>query len=65
MLVARLRNFGKYAIAVDTIAPEIIPLNGTAMADLTGRSALKFTIRDDLSGIEKYEGYIDNNWVLV
>ena len=25
---------------------------------------MRFTIRDDLSGIEKYEGYIDNNWTL-
>ena len=25
---------------------------------------LRFTIVDHLSGIEKYEGYIDNKWVL-
>ena len=31
---------------------------------MTGRKTLKFTITDDLSGIEKYEGYIDNSWAL-
>ncbi|MCK5137041.1 MAG: M23 family metallopeptidase [Bacteroidales bacterium] len=63
-VVASLRSFGSYAISVDTIAPEIIPLNGSAASDLSGKKALKFTIRDDLSGIEKYEGYIDNGWAL-
>lgn len=63
-VVARLRSFGKYAIALDTIAPDITPQNGRVTGDLTGRKALKFTILDDLSGIEKYEGYIDNKWVL-
>ncbi len=61
---ASLRNFGKYAIGIDTIAPEIIPLNGRVTGDLTGRTSLKFTILDDLSGIQSYEGYIDNQWVL-
>lgn len=63
-VVANLRSFGSFAISVDTVAPEIIPLNGSAASDLTGKKALKFTIRDDLSGIKKYEGYIDNGWAL-
>lgn len=63
-VVANLRNFGSYAVGMDTIAPEVIPLNGSANSDLTGKKSLKFTIRDELSGIEKYEGYIDNSWVL-
>ncbi len=63
-VVASLRSFGKYALALDTIAPDIIPLNGTGNADLTRKKSLRFIIRDKLSGIEKYEGYIDNQWVL-
>jgi murein DD-endopeptidase MepM/ murein hydrolase activator NlpD len=63
-VVASLRSFGKYAISLDTIAPEIIPLNGSGSTDLTGKKRLRFIIRDHLSGIEKYEGYIDNEWVL-
>ena len=63
-VVASLRSFGKYAISLDTIAPEIIPLNGSGSSDLSGKKRLRFIIRDHLSGIEKYEGYIDNEWVL-
>jgi len=64
MMEASLRNFGAFAIALDTISPEIIPLNKSVGNDYSGRSEMRFTIRDDLSGIEKYEGYIDNNWAL-
>lgn len=63
-VVASLRNFGKFAVGLDTIAPEIIPLNGSAGRDLSGRRSIAFTIRDELSGIGRYEGYIDNSWVL-
>jgi hypothetical protein len=63
-VVASVGNFGRYAISLDTIAPEITPRNGTFRDDLTGRKTLNFTIRDNLSGIEKYEGYIDNRWAL-
>ena len=38
--------------------------DGPVGNDFTGRKEMRFTIRDDLSGIEKYEGYIDNNWTL-
>ena len=61
---ASLRNFGAFAIALDTVSPEIIPLNEPVGNDYSGREEMRFTIRDDLSGIEKYEGYIDNNWAL-
>lgn len=61
---AKLRSFGEYALSLDTIAPEIIPLKGSALKDQSGRKSLRFTILDDLSGIEKYEGYLDNRWVL-
>jgi len=63
-VVAQLRNFGEFAIALDTIAPEIIPAKNSSGADLTSSKALRFTIIDNLSGIAKYEGYIDNKWAL-
>jgi hypothetical protein len=62
-VVAKLRQFGNYAVALDTLAPEIIPL-GAASGDCTAKTGLRFTIRDDLSGIAGYEGYIDGNWAL-
>lgn len=63
-LVAHLRSFGEYAISLDTIAPEITPLNGSGQRKQSGRKSLLFTIKDDLSDIEKYEGFIDNRWAL-
>ncbi len=64
IVMAEVRKFGTFSVALDTLAPEIIPLNGNISGDLAGETTLRFTIRDDLSGIEKYEGYIDNSWAL-
>lgn len=63
-LVASMRHFGDYAISLDTIAPEISPLNGSGQENQSGRKSLRFKIIDDLSGIEKYEAFIDNRWAL-
>jgi len=62
-IVAKLRNFGAYSVALDTIAPEIIP-RWKSPEDYASGKELRFTIRDDLSGIGRYEGYVDNQWVL-
>jgi len=59
-----LRNFGKFAIGIDTIPPEIKTVGGEINGNMTGRKNLKFLISDELSGIDKYEGYIDDRWVL-
>ncbi len=62
-VVGELSNFGDFAVGLDTLAPEIIPLEGKR-TDFTGRQMLRFTIRDELSGIDTYEGYIDDQWAL-
>ena len=59
-----LRSFGRYAIGIDTIAPEIKPVGGEIKGDKTGSKSIKFIITDELSDIDTYEGYIDNQWVL-
>lgn len=63
-LVAKPRTFGKFAIAIDSIAPEIIPISGKINGDISQRKDIRFSVPDNLSGVEKYEGYIDNRWVL-
>jgi murein DD-endopeptidase MepM/ murein hydrolase activator NlpD len=62
-VVAKLKNFGQFAIALDTIAPEITPL-WKGGADFSSKKDLRIAIHDNLSGIGKYEGYIDNQWAL-
>lgn len=56
-------NFGNYTITVDTIPPLIVP-RFSGGADLRRTQQLRFSISDNLSGINSFEGYIDGAWVL-
>jgi len=64
MLNIRTRNFGKYVIIIDTVSPEIKPLNIHNNKNMTGLSDIRFKITDDFSGIKTYTGTIDGEWVL-
>ncbi|MCF8391857.1 MAG: M23 family metallopeptidase [Bacteroidales bacterium] len=55
-ITANISNFGSFVVDVDTIAPEIKPQKSS--------KSLKFNISDNLSGIDLYNGYIDNHWAL-
>jgi murein DD-endopeptidase MepM/ murein hydrolase activator NlpD len=59
------RNFGSFFIAVDTIPPSVIPVNVSNGKRMTGISKMTFKIRDNLSGIKSFNGYIDGRWVLM
>ena len=58
------RLLGNYCIVADTVPPSIKPLSIADKKTLTERSQIRFIIKDDLSGIKSYNGYIDNKWVL-
>ena len=62
------KHFGKFAIAVDTVAPRLIPLiklsKTDSIADFKNLKVLKFKATDNLSGIKKYRATIDGKWVL-
>jgi len=62
-LTTQIRSFGSYAVFIDTIAPSIKPLtyNGT---NIHPDSQLKFTIKDELTGIQTFNAFIDNEWAL-
>lgn len=59
------RNFGSFYIAVDTVAPSVIPVNIADGKNMAGIPKMIFKIRDNLSGIKSFNGYIDGNWVLM
>jgi murein DD-endopeptidase MepM/ murein hydrolase activator NlpD len=59
------RNFGAFYIAVDTTPPVITALNISEGKSMIGISKMSFKIRDNLSGIKSFNGYIDGNWVLM
>ncbi len=64
MVEMQTREFGIYLITADTISPNIRPYNFKIGPDLSHLRSLKFTITDNFSGIDKYTGYIDGQWVL-
>ena len=54
----KTRNFGSFVLAVDEVKPTITPIrvNGQGM---------RFTIKDNLSGIRSFEAFVDGKWVLM
>ncbi len=63
-ITAPVNAFGNFTLEADTVPPVIIPLNISQNKDMRSQRSVRFTIRDQLSGISSYEGYIDNTWVL-
>lgn len=59
------RNFGSFYVAVDTVAPTITPRNLTNGKNVANQARIDFTISDNFSGIQSFNGYIDGEWVLM
>ncbi len=60
----KIREFGEYYVTLDTTKPAVTLLNLTANQTLTENS-IKVKITDNLSGVTKYNGYIDGEWILM
>lgn len=57
-------QFGKFVVMADTVPPHIKP-NGFIKEKLyRAGDTISFYVRDELSGIKTYNGYIDGRWVL-
>ncbi|PRD54797.1 M23 family peptidase [Sphingobacterium gobiense] len=59
------RNLGSFYVAVDTVAPTITPRNLSNGKNVSAQRKIDFTIRDNFSGIQSFNGYIDDRWVLM
>lgn len=59
------RNLGSFYVAVDTVAPTIAPRNLSNGKNVSTQAKIDFTIRDNFSGIQSFNGYIDGKWVLM
>ncbi len=57
----RIRELGTYTVAVDSVPPEVVPVNQAAWGK-TGR--VMFRIKDNESGIRSYKGRIDGAYAL-
>lgn len=59
------RSFGTYAVMLDTLPPVIKPLNISEGKNMSTVKEISFTVADNLSGIKKYEAYVDGEWKLL
>ncbi|UYW01560.1 M23 family metallopeptidase [Flavobacterium agricola] len=64
-LYTRNRNLGTYQVAIDTVAPKIYGLNFKDGDNLDTKSIIKVNIADEQSGIQSYNGYLNNQWILM
>ena len=62
---ARIREFGNYTLMADSTAPKIKAVNITNGKNLQNQKNLQMTISDDLSGIKKYNGFLNDQWILM
>lgn len=62
----KTKNFGVYTVLLDTIPPSIKKHNfkGNGKTFSTMKN-ISFKIKDHESGIKSFNGYIDNEWVLM
>ena len=65
MLTAQTREFGSYYIVIDTTPPKITAINIIKGKNMHALKTISMSIRDNLSGISEYKGYIDGKWQLM
>ena len=64
-LVAWVSSFGNYVVSIDTIPPEIYPVNIYPGKNLEGQNNIKIKIKDDFAGIKDYRATINGKWILM
>ncbi len=64
-ITAKSKNFGGFAVMIDTIAPKITPFNIIPNRNMTNYKTLEVKIADNLSGIKSYRATIDGKWVIM
>lgn len=57
------KTFGSFYVTIDSLPPLIKPI--FIKSNLSMANKMQFKISDNLSGIQSYNGYIDNQWVLM
>lgn len=64
-LNARVREFGRFSVMADTIAPVIKPLNIANNKKISAQQSIRVSISDNLSGIKSYRGTLNGKWILM
>lgn len=63
-ITSNIYEFGVYTLDLDTVPPNIKPINIFSGKDMRNNSSIRLTLDDNLSGIRSYNGYINKQWVL-
>ena len=64
-MTAKVKNFGRFGVALDTIAPVLKPLTNFIKKSYQVSGVMQFRISDNLSGIKSYNGFLNGKWVLM
>lgn len=62
---ARVRDFGRYTVMVDTTKPQIKPLNLKDGLNIAKLQEWRVNISDNLSGIKSYRATLNGAWILM
>ena len=62
-VMAKTRSFGSYCVMIDTLKPTIT--NVSFKSNMSGQSQFTFKIKDNLSGIQSYNAWVDGKWILI
>ena len=58
------RSLGRYALKIDSISPVVKILNFKENDTITSSNTLKVRITDDMTGIDSYNMYANDAWIL-
>jgi hypothetical protein len=61
----RIREFGDYLVVIDTIQPQITPINIHPGKSLLAQQTIQVKISDELSGIRSYKPTLNGEWILM
>lgn len=64
-LQTSIREFGKYSVMLDTIAPKITPVNIANGKNISQQKTIQLKIKDNLAGISSYRATLNGKWVLM
>lgn len=62
---ARIKKLGTYKLVMDEEAPRIYAPNFSEEKDLDDKKIISIKITDDLSGIDSYKAYLNDQWILM
>jgi murein DD-endopeptidase MepM/ murein hydrolase activator NlpD len=63
--VTKVKMLGEFGLAKDTIAPKITIAKPVEGKWISGQKTLQVYIKDDLSGINKYNAWLNGKWILM